>query len=82
MNNLNNIKIMTLQETSTYLKVSKSFLYKLTSKKEIPFYKQAGKLIYFLKEEIDQWIMDGKIITSQEKIESFINNLKTRKNGK
>lgn len=73
--------IMTLEETSEYLKVSKSYMYKLTSGKKIPFYKPAGKLIYFFKSELDQWIMDGKIITSSEVTEQLMSNLKLRNYG-
>lgn len=32
-------EILTLEEAVTYLQVSKYYLYKLTFKKEIPFYK-------------------------------------------
>lgn len=74
--------IMTLEETSEYLKVSKSYLYKLTSRKKIPFYKPAGKLIYFFKNEIDQWIKDGKIKTSTEVTEQLMSNLKLSNYGK
>lgn len=49
-------EILTLSETSKLLSLSKSTLYKLTSKNEIPFYVPFGKLIYFRKSEIEQWI--------------------------
>lgn len=78
----NEMSLLTLQETAEYLKVSKSFLYKLTSKKEIPFYKPTGKLIYFNKLEVDQWIKDGKVKTSEETTENLINNLKQRNYGR
>ncbi|MBN2595900.1 MAG: excisionase family DNA-binding protein [Marinifilaceae bacterium] len=42
-------EILTLKETSEYPSLSKSYLYKLTSKREIPYYK-TGKKIYFKRE--------------------------------
>ncbi len=47
---------LTLNEAAEYLKVSQANLYRLTSHKLIPFYKPAGKLIYFFKRELDRWI--------------------------
>lgn len=73
--------LLTLQEASVYLKVSKSYLYKLTSSKKIPFYKPAGKLIYFIKSEIDEWLFEGKVLTVDELSDNFFKNLKRKKNG-
>ena len=42
-----------------YLNMKMSTLYQLTHKKEIPCYKK-GKILYFKKDEIDQWIAEGK----------------------
>lgn len=75
-------ELMTLEETSSFLKVSKSYLYKLTSGKKIPYYKPAGKLIYFLKSEIEQWVFEGKILTCQETTNNLFTTLKTQNNGK
>ena len=44
---------MNIVDTSKYLSVSTSYLYKLTSMKKMPFYKH-GKLLYFRKDEIDK----------------------------
>ena len=75
-------ELLTLAETSEFLNVSKSYLYKLTSSKKIPFYKPAGKLIYFLKSEVERWVLDGKIISTSEANKIFLNNFKTRHDGK
>ena len=48
-------EVLTLAELSLYLGQSKSSIYKLTSKKEIPFYTPGGKKCYFRKSEIDNW---------------------------
>ena len=52
---LANKDVMSLSEAATYAGVSKSYLYKLTSARLIPFYRPANKLIFFKKEEIDAW---------------------------
>ena len=49
-------KPMTAHDTAEYLSISLSHLYKLTSKKKIPFHKPTGKLIFFYKSELEIWI--------------------------
>lgn len=73
--------ILTLEEAVTYLQVSKSYLYKLTFKKEIPFYKPSGKLIYFKKSELDEWIFKNRESNNEETTEVLFNNLKKKKYG-
>ena len=40
-------EILTLEEVTWYLGLSKSSVYKLTSKRQIPFYAPGGKKMYF-----------------------------------
>lgn len=54
---------LTLEEAASYLQLSKSCLYKLTSKKEIPCFKPLGKKIYFNKLELDEWVFAGRVST-------------------
>ena len=58
--------VLTLNELSNYCGLSKSYLYKLTSSKSVPFYKPNGKNIYFEKSEIDHWLLRNKIKTINE----------------
>lgn len=44
---INTKDVLTSDEAAVYLGVSKSFLYKLTMRKEIPHYKPNGKLCFF-----------------------------------
>ncbi len=53
-------EILTLDEGAEYLNLSKSALYKMTSKKEISFYNPGGKKIYFKKSELENWILSSK----------------------
>jgi|TARA_R100000306_G_scaffold14412_2_gene17886 excisionase family DNA binding protein len=62
---------MTLEEIADYLSISKSAVYKLTSKKEIPFYIPGGKKIYFKKEEVDDWIERSRVATDEETIQQL-----------
>jgi excisionase family DNA binding protein len=54
-------EILTLPEAALYAGVSKSYLYKLTSTKQIPFYRPALKLIYFKKQELTDWLLANKV---------------------
>ncbi|MDB0603089.1 helix-turn-helix domain-containing protein [Tenacibaculum maritimum] len=49
-------QVLNVNEAADYLDMSKSHLYKLTSRKEIPFYCPQGKRLYFKKDELDQWL--------------------------
>ena len=45
--------------------LSRSYLYSLTSKAEIPHYKQANK-VYFDRAELEAWLKENRIATSSE----------------
>ena len=59
-------KVLTLDETALYTGLSKSHLYKLTSSRGIPCYKPRGKYIYFDRDELEQWLLQNRIKTSEE----------------
>jgi excisionase family DNA binding protein len=58
--------LLNLKETSNYLNLSTSQLYKLTSTNQITFYKPSGKKIYFKRNELDQWILDSRVSSASE----------------
>lgn len=70
---------LTLKEAVDILKISKSTLYKKTSLREIPFCKPGGKLIMFLKEDLEAYLLKNRF-ESKETIEN--NFLTTLKNAK
>lgn len=43
-------------EAAQYLSLSHSTLYKLTYQRKIPCHKPTGKVLYFFKHELDEWI--------------------------
>lgn len=75
-------QILSSKEAMRYLDVSKSFLYKLTSKKEIKFSKPNGGKIYFKKADLDDWMLQNTSITISELREGVSNYLKGKRNEK
>lgn len=59
-------EVLTADEAARYLGVSKSYLYKLTMRQLIPHYKPTGKLCYFNRAELERWLQNNKIATSDE----------------
>lgn len=74
---------LTLEEASEYLQLSKSCLYKMTSKKQITYYTPGGKKIYFKREDLLEWItksINASVDESQFDTESYLGrNLNTSK---
>lgn len=62
-------KPLNFNDACNYLNVSKSHLYKLTSSGLIPHYKPNGKMVYFSKPELDEWILRNPVKT-KDQIES------------
>lgn len=65
--------VLSFQEAVKYLNVSSSYLYKLTSKQEIPHSKPRGKMVYFDRLELDSWLLQNRITTKKE-IEQIAND--------
>ncbi len=59
-------EVLTSDEAARYMGVSKSYLYKLTMKQQIPHYKPMGKMCYFKREELEQWLQTNRVATSTE----------------
>lgn len=57
---------LTVEELASYLGVKTSYVYKMTHNREIPFYKPGGKMIYFNREEIDEWVLSQRVATADE----------------
>lgn len=59
-------EVLTSDEAARYMGVSKSYLYKLTMTKQIPHYKPLGKMCYFNRLELEQWLQSNRIATDEE----------------
>lgn len=58
--------VLTAEETARYMGVSMSHLYKLTSLGKIPHYKPKGKMCYFNRAELEQWLQRNRVSTESE----------------
>ncbi|MES2023912.1 MAG: helix-turn-helix domain-containing protein [Patescibacteria group bacterium] len=58
--------ILNFQETCLYLEISASYLYKLTSRKEIPHFCPNGKKLYFNRAELDNWLSRNRMASNAE----------------
>ncbi|MDO9154165.1 MAG: helix-turn-helix domain-containing protein [Paludibacter sp.] len=59
-------RVMTFEEAATYMGMSKSCLYKMTSQKIVPHYKPNGKMIFFDREELEAYLLSVRIKPQSE----------------
>ena len=57
--------VLTLEEAVVFTGLSKGHLYRLTSEKQIPYYKKCRKL-YFKKSELEDWLLERRVPTQAE----------------
>ncbi len=69
-------EILTLEEACLYMGISKSTMYKLTSQtKSITFYKPTGKLIYFKRKDLDNFMLQNQNLSMDKQLENKLNEL-------
>jgi excisionase family DNA binding protein len=66
--NLMSKEVLTFDEAAQFLGLSKSYLYKLTSGRSIPYYKPQGKKCYFSKIELMEWILQNRQTPKSETV--------------
>lgn len=59
-------EVLTSAEAAKYMGISMSYLYKLTMRQQIPHYKPMGKMCYFNRLELEQWLQSNRVSTSTE----------------
>ena len=59
-------EVLTSDEAASYMGISKSYLYKLTMRQQIPHYKPMGKMCYFNRKEVEEWLQTNRVATSDE----------------
>ena len=59
-------EVLTSEEVARYMGVSRRYLYKLTMRREIPHYKPRGKICYFNRQEVEQWLQSNRVATDTE----------------
>lgn len=70
---LSNKQILNLDEASAFTGLIPSYLYKLTSTREIPHYKPRGKMLYFDRSELESWLRQNRVSSTQELEQKDIN---------
>ncbi|HUH46309.1 MAG TPA: helix-turn-helix domain-containing protein [Arenibacter sp.] len=53
-------EVLTFDEACDYTGISRSYLYKLTALGKIPHSKPNGKLLFFEKKELVDWLIQNK----------------------
>lgn len=59
-------EVLTTDEAAKYMGIKVSYLYKLTMRGEIPHYKPNGKMCYFKRTELEQWLLTNPVSTSAD----------------
>lgn len=59
-------EVLTCDEVALYMGVTKSQIYRLTMLGAIPHYKPTGKLCYFNRSEVEQWLQQNRCATAEE----------------
>lgn len=49
-------EMMSFEEARLYLNLSRSYLHKLCSSRLIQYFKPGGKLVYFRRADLDEWL--------------------------
>ena len=65
--------ILSVEEACEHTSLSKSYLYKLTHLRKISHFKPGGKLVYFLKEDLDRYLLRNRVFTNDELESQAIN---------
>ena len=63
---LMNKTMLTSAEAAEYVGISRSQLYKLTYSNKIPHYKPRGKMVYFDRNELDEWMKSDALNSCQQ----------------
>lgn len=78
---LSNKSTLNIAEAAVYTSMAESYLYKLTSKQQIPHYKPRGKLVYFDRAELDAWLRQNRVSTTAEIEQKSANHMINTKGG-
>jgi len=61
---------LNFNQAAQYLGFSHSYLYKLTSRKIIPCHRPTGKMLFFSKVELDEWVFSNSKVKDQKSKEN------------
>lgn len=63
---INTKTVLNADEAAQYMGISIHHLYRLTSKAQIPYSKPSGKLMYFNRQSLDQWLLSNQTSTTND----------------
>jgi len=58
--------VLNFEEVKWLTGLSASHLYKLTASRNIPHFRPSGKMLYFDRKEIENWMKRGRVKTAEE----------------
>ena len=58
--------MLTLNEACIYMGISKQWIYKMTHRRIIPYYKPGGKMVFFHRADLDAYMSRGKVMSKAE----------------
>jgi excisionase family DNA binding protein len=79
--NLNNKAVLNVAECSAFTGLSVSYIYKLTHTGKIPHSKPNGKLVFFDRKKVEEWLLSNPVETEADRarfVEHKVNSLKLR----
>ena len=59
-------EVLNLEEAANFLGIAKSTLYKMTHLNQLPYFKPSGKLIFFEKKKLIEWVRGAKSMSVEE----------------
>lgn len=58
--------VLTAREAADYMGVTLQYLYRLTSARLIPYSKPTGKVLFFRRVELEDWLTANRVPTVEE----------------
>lgn len=75
----NSKEILNLKEAAKFLKIAKSTLYGYVNQNKISSFKiKGGKNLYFIKSDLENWLLEGRRPTKKELADNIHTLLKTK----
>ena len=65
--------VLTVEDAAILLGLSPSTIYRWTMTKIIPHYKPNGKLVFFNKKELEDWMMRNRVASEEEIMDKAAN---------
>jgi prophage regulatory protein len=59
-------EILNVEELSDYTGFTKSYIYKMVHKSQIPYSKPGGKILFFERKKIDIWLLKNSFKSASE----------------